>query len=486
MSESIVDATYPVKYELSGHTDYVKKIQMVILLDTTGSMKPFYAATKKALRNLILQMPSDKELEVGLVRFNDYRIDSNNVYAPEEASCCIATDFTSATRIISILDNLSAGGGGDAPEALSLALRFAADTTKINWDARSYVSKTVIVVGDAPPHGLGYVSGDSFSLGDPDTGPNGYGAQLCDPNGELMHLDPLTYVNALKDLNVSIHTVKIGKVVDPKMDIFMKLVASLTGGKAMAFDEVCTLGDVIAGVSLEDAACAELAGAIASEMEKLILDGVEKEAAAEAAVIKVAETADSDEFVSVDADEIPLDDRSLGVFRSLSSDTNLKMFRTATKTLTEPQNVSFPIYTGPARSLSGVPIYTSLDGEHGTEESCVPHHPSLAAVFKAPRVPGSTEIASHLSDIEPVDEDVLTHPVYRSSANLLHTSAVSHESATVFRSSGAAARSGSRAPSTPPSTPSPRSSETASSASVKKGLTPALLARAAARAASSA
>lgn len=474
-SFEMIDASDPVKTEPSKHTEYVKKLQVAILLDTTGSMVSFFAATKSALTTLLMQMPSDKELEVSLTRFNDYNVDSNKVYVPREASCCISTDFTSAANIISILDCLSAGGGGDAPEALSLALRFAADTTKISWDPSPCVSKTIVLATDAPPHGLGYASGDSFPLGDPDTGPNGCGPQLRDPNGELMHLDPLAYVNSLKNLNVAVHTVKIGKSVDPKFDIFMKLVASVTGGKAMAFDEVCLLGDVIAGISLEDAACAELAGAIASEMEKLILDGVDKKAAAEAAVAKVAATADSEEFISVDAKEITLDDKSASVFRSLSTETSIKSFRTATETLST-SSVPFPVYTDTTRtrsldeasrtrSLGDAPRYTSLCSGIGNEE--------------ASRVSSYAAISNHLSEMEPVDEDAPTHPVYRSLAMLAHSSVVVSHAAPVFRSL-------SGPPSPPPSTPSPRSSKAATSASVKKGLTPALLARAAARVASSA
>jgi hypothetical protein len=480
-SFEMIDASDPVKTEPSKHTEYVKKLQVAILLDITGSMGPFFAATKSALTTLLMQMPSDKELEVALTRFNDYNVDSNKVYVPREASCCISTDFTSAANIISILDCLSAGGGGDAPEALSLALRFVADTTKISWDPSPCVSKTIVLATDAPPHGLGYASGDSFPLGDPDTGPNGCGPQLRDPNGELMHLDPLAYVNALKNLNVAVHTVKIGESVDPKFDIFMKLVAAVTGGKAMAFDEVCSLGDVIAGISLEDAACAELAGAIASELEKLMLDGIDKDAATEAAIAKVASTVDSEEFVSVNAREIPLDDKSAVIFRSLSNETTLPIFRTATKTLTTSGYED--------TTLSGTKRYRSLGGGF-CDEGYVPHYHSLsdiptypslsAAAEEAPWVPSYAAISNHLSEMDPVDEDAPTHPVYRSSAMLAHSSAVDSHAASVFRS-----LSGPAAP-TPPSTPSPRLSKAATSASVKKGLTPALLARAAARVASSA
>ena len=487
----MVDASDSIKTklpELSKHTEYVKKIQVAILLDTTGSMSPFFAATKSALTTLLLQMPSDKALEVALIRFNDYNVDSNLEYLPREASCCLATDFTSAANIISILDRLSAGGGGDAPEALSLALRFAADKTKISWDSRPCVSKTIVLATDSPPHGLGYASGDSFPIGDPDTGPNGCGAQLRDPNGELLHLDPLTYVNQLKTLDVSVHTVKIGRSTDPKLDIFMKLVASLTGGKAMAFDEVCTLGDVIAGISLEDAACAELAGAIAAEMENLVLNGMDKEAAAEVAVSKVASTVDSEEFISVDANEIPLDTKNAGVFRSLSSETSLKSFRTATESLSTG-GASFPGYTDPTRtrsldkaprmrSVGDAPVYSSLCSALFDDDDYAPHYPTLAAAEEAPLASSYDAIDSHILDMELVDADAPAHPMYRSFAMLAHSSAVVSHAAPVFRSLSG--------PPPPPSTPSPKSSNTASSASVKRGLTPSLLARAAARVTSSA
>jgi hypothetical protein len=438
-----------VKPNFTKLTEHVKLLQVCILLDTTGSMTPYFDAVITSLKTLLLQMPTDKQLSVALVRFNDYSVDSNKAYKPREASCCIATTFTSAAQIIAILEGLFAGGGGDAPEALSLALRFAADTTKIAWDPRPCVSKTIILATDAPPHGLGYSSGDTFPLGDPDTGPNGCGPQLRDGNGECMHLDPLTYINQLKHLDVAVHTIKVGSSTDPKLDVFMKHVANVTNGKAMALNEVSNLGDVIAGVSLEDAACTELAGAIASEMEKLMLDGASKEAAAEAAVAKVAATVDAEVFVSVDAKEIPLDTESEGVFRSLSSEINLKSFRSATETLTT-KSVPFPTYS------EGPDTYRSL----GDCEA--PRYASLG---------GYDASARHISAMETMEEEEedLGHPVYRSLTNFAHTSEPVLQSPSY------------RAAPTPPSTPSSSSSKS----SVKRGLTPALLARAAMRAASS-
>lgn len=72
-------------------------------------------------------------------------------------------DFTNhKPRMQSYLDSLSASGGGDGPEAVTAGLYKAEN---LAW--RQNATKIVILIADAPPHGLGE-SGDGFPNGDPD------------------------------------------------------------------------------------------------------------------------------------------------------------------------------------------------------------------------------------------------------------------------------------------------------------------------------
>ena len=56
------------------------------------------------------------------------------------------------------MSGLYASGGGDGPEAVTAALAEA-----LNMDWREYASKMVVLIADAPPHGIGeYGDGQSF------------------------------------------------------------------------------------------------------------------------------------------------------------------------------------------------------------------------------------------------------------------------------------------------------------------------------------
>ena len=48
------------------------------------------------------------------------------------------------------MSGLYASGGGDGPEAVTAALAEA-----LNMDWREYASKMVVLIADAPPHGIG-------------------------------------------------------------------------------------------------------------------------------------------------------------------------------------------------------------------------------------------------------------------------------------------------------------------------------------------
>jgi hypothetical protein len=60
------------------------------------------------------------------------------------------------------LSSLYASGGGDGPEAVTAALAEA-----LNMDWRDHASKMVVLIADAPPHGIGeYGDGKRYTDGD--------------------------------------------------------------------------------------------------------------------------------------------------------------------------------------------------------------------------------------------------------------------------------------------------------------------------------
>jgi hypothetical protein len=95
-------------------------------------------------------------------------------------------NFTHAvTEMKGWLDQCSALGGGDTPEAVADALN---DALNLSW--RSEAAKICILISDAPPHGLD-PNGDSFPSG-------------C-PAGH----DPLEIVRKMAAKNVTLYTVGV-------------------------------------------------------------------------------------------------------------------------------------------------------------------------------------------------------------------------------------------------------------------------------------
>ncbi|MDR2782876.1 MAG: VWA domain-containing protein [Treponema sp.] len=116
-----------------------KSLDVVICLDTTGSMKDDIAAIRTSLVPLLSGMQGGfSSLRVGLTLYKDYK----------ETYVTRVIPFTATMAAIQReLDRITAGGGKDTPEAVYEALYDGA--TKFPWEAQARV---IILIGDAPPH----------------------------------------------------------------------------------------------------------------------------------------------------------------------------------------------------------------------------------------------------------------------------------------------------------------------------------------------
>ena len=120
-------------------------VEVVFVLDTTGSMSGLIAAAKEkiwSIANTLAATDPAPEIRMGLVGYRD-RGD---------------TYVTTSTQLTDDLDALyarlmqfQAGGGGDGPESVNQALHEA--VTKTGWNKdRTDTYRVIFLVGDAPPH----------------------------------------------------------------------------------------------------------------------------------------------------------------------------------------------------------------------------------------------------------------------------------------------------------------------------------------------
>jgi hypothetical protein len=131
------------------------------LQDATGSQAIYINSARDAIQSICSKISSSTFLSAGLIRFG---LIAFRDHPPEDSTFVTQNfGFTSSVFIVKQhLDGLSATGGGDEAEASTAAL---AEALKMEW--REEVSKVVVLITDAPPHGIGE-EGDGFPSGSPD------------------------------------------------------------------------------------------------------------------------------------------------------------------------------------------------------------------------------------------------------------------------------------------------------------------------------
>ena len=134
---------------------------LVFIQDCTGSQGSYISSATKNIEEICGhifesgKLKSDEDLRVGLVAFRDH---------PPQDHTYITKNFGFSSDISKVKKDLSglyASGGGDGPEAITAAM---ADALGMDW--RMNASKMIVLIADAPPHGIGeYGDGECEMIG---------------------------------------------------------------------------------------------------------------------------------------------------------------------------------------------------------------------------------------------------------------------------------------------------------------------------------
>ena len=126
--------------------------------DCTGSQGSYIASATKNIEEICNhiyesgKLRNREDLRIGLVAYRDH---------PPQDHTYVTKNFGFSSDISYVHKNLSslyASGGGDGPEAVTAALAEA-----LNMDWRPEATKMVVLIADAPPHGIGeYGDGEPF------------------------------------------------------------------------------------------------------------------------------------------------------------------------------------------------------------------------------------------------------------------------------------------------------------------------------------
>jgi Mg-chelatase subunit ChlD len=120
------------------------RVEVVFVLDTTGSMSGLIQAAKEkiwAIANTLATTKPAPLIKMGLVGYRD----RGDAYITKK------TDLTDDLDVVyETLMGFQASGGGDTPESVNQALHEA--VTQLEWTKDEGAYRVIFLVGDCPPH----------------------------------------------------------------------------------------------------------------------------------------------------------------------------------------------------------------------------------------------------------------------------------------------------------------------------------------------
>jgi Mg-chelatase subunit ChlD len=124
-------------------------LDVVFILDTTGSMSEEIKSVKATLNTVLAKLDTSVQIRVGLVEYKD----KEDTFVTK--TYALTSDVKSLSASIA---QLSAAGGGDTPEDVDSGLAVA--VAQMQWNEKA-VARLAFLIADAPPH-LDYADSTSY------------------------------------------------------------------------------------------------------------------------------------------------------------------------------------------------------------------------------------------------------------------------------------------------------------------------------------
>jgi Mg-chelatase subunit ChlD len=226
MAENTSEVSKESKLDLGKKISYVCLSILVIelfspfiafVLDCTGSMGSYIQHAKDNINKIVDEIRKSEKchVQVGLVEYRDH--------PPQDPTFTTKVNQFNddIVKVKDFVSNCCAAGGGDFPESICCGLGDCLN--KLNW--RDNAVHIAILIGDAPPHGIHGVNGDSF------------------PNGCPAKNDPVKIANEMAEKAITLYTAGCEPSMKPYRKFFMAL-SLITGGKYVPIDDAECLSDV--------------------------------------------------------------------------------------------------------------------------------------------------------------------------------------------------------------------------------------------------
>ena len=211
----------PVKYfiddikktEIENNIIKQTSIDILYIMDLTGSMEAYVDNTKKELINVmkkIIESFNGIDINLGFIGYKDLEEHSKNDY--------IDINFTkNHEEIKKKIEEVGIGGGGDIAEDIAFAFDRALNK---NWESNA---KFAILAGDAPCHGLKYHGHEDY---------DDY------PDGIPGRKDIEESINELCNKNVCLLCIKLSERTDMMFQIFKDIYTNNNKKSLFFTDEI--------------------------------------------------------------------------------------------------------------------------------------------------------------------------------------------------------------------------------------------------------
>ncbi|RXW19987.1 hypothetical protein EST38_g5858 [Candolleomyces aberdarensis] len=223
-----------------------RPLDILFLQDATGSQGPYISSARSAIKDICEKISANTSLSKGSIRFG---LIAFRDHPPQDTSFVTKNfGFTSdVAKMTQNLANLIASGGGDGPEAQTAAL---AEALNMEWAENAV--KIVVLITDAPPHGLGEV-GDGF-------------AKSPDQN------DPLDIVRQMAERGITLYVIACEPSLSRYIHAvdFYRAICQICSGRMVPLLNASQLGDYIVGSAVETIETEKLIG----EFQSVILEDV--------------------------------------------------------------------------------------------------------------------------------------------------------------------------------------------------------------------
>ena len=221
------------------------KLDLTFTIDKTSSMHQYLEVMKKHSWRIAERLDCEGiDARFGLVVYQDYK--------QEDDDGLNVSKRWPFTRIFdefhSQLKSIQAEGGGDGCEAVEAGL---GATLEMDW--RADATKVCVLIGDAPPHGLGECD-DNFQDG--------------------AGIDPFVVVDEMAKEGITIFAVGCDEL-DAAFEFgsdFWVAIAEKTGGRSVALPVAAPLCDVILGSALQEVEETELMEAMSECIRNLRIE----------------------------------------------------------------------------------------------------------------------------------------------------------------------------------------------------------------------